>query len=70
MVRLTNKSTLVLEIKGLEDAQDQAKHQAAQRWVAAVNHWGQLGQWAFAVCYDPHVLPQLLSGLVNGTVPV
>ena len=65
VVRLTNALTLVLEIKGLEDAQDQAKHQAAQRWVAAVNHWGQLGQWDFRVCYDPYVLPQILNQVLD-----
>ena len=21
------------------------KHQAARRWVSAVNHWARLGQW-------------------------
>ncbi len=56
---------LILEIKGVEDEQDRAKHQSAQRWVAAVNHWGQLGKWAFAVCYDPYVLPQQLAGMVG-----
>jgi type III restriction enzyme len=32
---------LVLEIKGFEDDQDKAKHNAAKRWVSAVNNWGQ-----------------------------
>ncbi len=40
VVRLANGLMLILEIKGIEDEQDRAKHQAAQRWVAAVNHWG------------------------------
>ncbi len=40
VVRLANDTTLLLEIKGYEDDQDRAKHQAANRWVAAVNHWG------------------------------
>ena len=33
--------------------QDRAEHQAAQRWIKAVNNWGQLGQWDFHVCKDP-----------------
>ena len=43
LVRLADDMTLVLEIKGLEDEQDRAKHNAAHRWVSAVNNWGQLG---------------------------
>ena len=53
---MTNGLTLLLEIKGEEREQDRAKHQAAQRWVSAVNHWGQLGQWAFHACRNPQTV--------------
>lgn len=53
IVRLSNGTTLLLEIKGEEREKDRAKHQAARRWVSAVNHWGQLGNWAFHACRDP-----------------
>jgi type III restriction enzyme len=56
LVRLKNGITLVLEIKGFETEQDRAKHAAAQRWVSAVNNWGQLGRWDFHVCKDPQRL--------------
>jgi type III restriction enzyme len=61
LVRLQNGITLVLEIKGMETDQDRAKHEAAKRWVAAVNNWGKLGRWAFHVCRDPQVLEQELA---------
>jgi type III restriction enzyme len=61
LVRLVNGVTLILEIKGYEDDQDLAKHQAAKRWIAAVNYWGQLDEWAFHVCRDPQLLEQELS---------
>lgn len=48
--------TLILEIKGYETDQDRAKHQAAKRWVRAVNNWGQMGQWTFHVARDPQLL--------------
>lgn len=48
--------TLIVEIKGYETDKDRAKHQAAQRWVKAVNQWGKLGQWHFHVCHDPQML--------------
>ncbi len=56
LVKLSNHTTLVLEIKGYEDDQDRAKHEAAKRWVSAINTWGQLGPWAFHVCRDPQLL--------------
>jgi len=56
LVRLKNDLTLIVEIKGMETDQDRAKHQAAQRWVDAVNNWGKLGKWAFHVCRDPQML--------------
>ena len=65
LVRLANGSTLVLEIKGYEDEEDRAKHEAAKRWVRAVNNWGQLGQWSFYVCKDPAMLGRELAYLLK-----
>jgi type III restriction enzyme len=59
--------TLILELKGYKDDQDRAKHQVAQRWVAAVNRWGRLGAWAFHVCYNPQVLGGELEWFVHST---
>ena len=47
LVRLTNGLTLILEIKGYQTNQDTAKHEAASRWMSAVNNWGQMGEWGF-----------------------
>ncbi len=47
---------LVLEIKEMETDRDKAKHEAARRWVDAVNNWGRLGRWGFHVNRDPQVL--------------
>jgi type III restriction enzyme len=63
LVRLKEGLTLILEIKGYEDDQDLAKHQAAQRWIKAVNNWGQLGHWDFHVCKDPQMLGKELVWL-------
>ncbi|MGE3540186.1 MAG: restriction endonuclease [Candidatus Tectimicrobiota bacterium] len=64
LVRLevpTQDVTVILEIKGYEDDQTQQKHQAAQRWVAAVNTWGKLGRWALHVCRNPQTLDTELT---------
>jgi len=61
LVRLTDGVTVVLEIKGEEDERDRAKHEAARRWVSAVNNWGELGTWAFHVCRNPQMLERELA---------
>jgi type III restriction enzyme len=71
LVRLTPPAadaaapTVVLEIKGMLTEQDKAKHEAARRWVAAVNNWGKLGRWAFHVCRDPQMLERELRQLLE-----
>jgi type III restriction enzyme len=55
------KITVIVEVKGYETDQDRAKHQAARRWVKAVNNWGQMGQWHFHVTRDPHLLLRALD---------
>jgi type III restriction enzyme len=65
LVRLKDQTTLVLEVKGWEDDQDRAKHQAARRWVSAVNNWGKLGIWRFHVCRNPQVLKRELGALAE-----
>jgi len=51
---------IVLEVKGFETEQDRQKEAAAKRWVRAVNHHGEFGQWAFVVCRDPQALTHIL----------
>lgn len=49
LVRFTSGKTLVLEIKGEDSPQDQAKRQALNQWVKAVNAQGGLGTWNWDV---------------------
>jgi hypothetical protein len=48
----------MLESKGFEDAQDSAKHQAVQRWVAGIIEGSRAhGPFMYATirrCYTPH----------------
>ena len=46
LVRYQSGKTLVLEIKGEDSPQDQAKRQALDQWVQAVNAHGGFGIWA------------------------
>jgi type III restriction enzyme len=63
---------VILEVKGFSTDQDRQKEVAARRWVRAVNHHGELGQWAFAVCRDPAQLRALLVKEIEtrGSMPV
>ena len=54
---------VVVEIKGRDRSETSAKHEAAKRWVAAVNNWGELGWWAFLVCWNPQRLGDELTAL-------
>ena len=56
IVRLKNHVSLLLEVKGFHGEMEEAKFQAAKRWVSAVNNWGRMGRWAFHVCKNPDVL--------------
>ena len=64
LVRLANGVTLIVEIKGQLQGDTEAKHQAAKRWVSAVNNWGKLGRWDFLVCRDPQKLTGLIADMV------
>jgi type III restriction enzyme len=70
LVRLSSKTTVILEIKGYEDEETRAKHTGARKWVSAVNNWGQLGRWAFHVCKDPQLLVQELEYISKNESPL
>lgn len=67
LVKLANGITLILEIKGQAYPDTDAKHQAAKRWVSAVNNWGKLGRWAFWVCWEPQHLGDEIARLATRT---
>ena len=65
LVRLVNGVTLIVEIKGQLQGDTEAKHQAAKRWVSAVNNWGKLGPWDFLVCRDPQRLAAMILSTLS-----
>ncbi len=60
LIRLTNGTTLALEIKGQDSAQNQAKRFALQEWVTAVNNQGGFGLWSADVAFKPHEIEDIL----------
>lgn len=61
IVRLNNGLNLVLEIKGVDSPQDQAKREAVRQWTAAVNEKGGFGRWAFDVAFEPAKVHDILA---------
>lgn len=61
LVRLTGGTTLVLEVKGQDSAQNQAKRQFLDEWVRAVNQHGGFGRWAWAVSRLPADVASILA---------
>ncbi len=75
LVKLGDESgsvMLVLEIKGQGSTKSDAKHDALEKWIEAVNIDGRFGTWAWDVAYDPGEI----SGIIrqhspsNKTIPV
>ena len=52
LIRYESGKTLVLEIKGQDSPQDQAKRAALNQWVKAVNEHGGFGTWSWDVVAD------------------
>ena len=52
LVRYASGKTLVLEVKGQDSPQDQAKRAALRQWVEAVNAQGGFGTWGWDVVLD------------------
>ena len=69
IVRLRSSVSVLLEVKGFEDAQTTAKHHAARRWVSAVNNAKEHGEWRFHVCREPQVVDRELNHLAVSASP-
>ena len=60
LIRLTDGTMLVLEVKGQDSAQNQTKREFLDEWVRAVNQHGGFGRWIWAVSRTPSDVADLL----------
>lgn len=66
LVRLADGPTLIIEGKGRKTERDDAKVTAMRRWIEAVNAWGRLGRWTFAICFaEADVKPAIDAALAE-----
>jgi type III restriction enzyme len=61
LVRLVNGKTLILEVKGQDDQQQQTKREFLSEWVRAVNGHGGFGTWTSDVSRDPKDVEAILA---------
>jgi type III restriction enzyme len=61
LIRLINGTMLVLEVKGQDSQQNQAKRQALGEWTNAVNAHGGFGTWAADVLFDRADVADILA---------
>jgi type III restriction enzyme len=59
-VKLKPGTTLVLEVKGQDSPQNQAKRAALDEWVRAVTAHGGFGRWRWAVSRAPSDIVDLV----------
>lgn len=68
LIRLRDGRTLLLE-GGRKTERDDSKTQAARRWRDAVNDWGAMGRWEFAIAWSDAEVASVLDALEVGPSP-
>ncbi|HEV2771430.1 MAG TPA: hypothetical protein VGV57_01150 [Thermoleophilaceae bacterium] len=63
IVWLIDGRMLLVEGKGRKTERDDSKHHAARRWRDAVNDWGAMGRWEFAIARSTADVTTILDDL-------
>ena len=61
IIRLTNGTHLILEVKGQPTQQDRSKEIALQEWIEAVNTQGGFGKWLYAQSTHPKDIKDIIQ---------
>ena len=61
LIRLASGAMLVLEVKGQDSPQNQAKRAALDEWARAVTEHGGFGAWTWAVSRTPSDVTDLVT---------
>jgi len=60
LIRLTDGSTLIVEVKGEDSERDRTKRRYLAEWIEAVNGHGGFGMWRSGVALSPSDLPEMV----------
>ena len=61
LLRLVGGETLIVETKGRQDDETDAKHRAMREWADAVSEDGRFGKWRFDVADRPGAILDILA---------
>jgi type III restriction enzyme len=70
LIRLASGKTLVLEIKGQDSQQNQAKRAALDLWVKGVNAKGGFGNWCWGVAFEPAKVYDIVENTSDAALSV
>ena len=65
IIKLSNKKTLILEIKGQKTDQSEAKRLALEDWVKAVTLIGEYGTWSSDIAYKISDIDNIITTWLN-----
>ncbi|MGD0804479.1 MAG: DEAD/DEAH box helicase family protein [Candidatus Bathyarchaeia archaeon] len=65
VIRLTNGTYLILEVKGQPTQQDRSKEIALQEWIEAVNTHGGFGKWVYAQSTHPKDIKDIITNVIT-----
>ncbi len=68
LIRLSNRITLVLEIKGVDTEQNRTKRRYLKEWTDAVNDDGRYGAWAWDVAFHPSEVQGIIAKHVKSKI--
>lgn len=66
VIRLSDGTHLILEVKGQPTQQDRSKELALDDWVTAVNNDKRFGKWTQAMSTHPKDIPYIIEKVVKG----
>jgi len=70
IVKFRTGEHLVLEIKGIDTPHNQAKRDALQQWILAVNQAARFGHWRWDVAFQPSEITDIISkNMASDTFP-
>jgi type III restriction enzyme len=61
LIKLTNGTVLVVEVKGQDSSEDRTKREFLAEWVRAVNEDGGFGKWAWDVSFQSKDIDGILD---------
>ena len=67
IIRLTNGTHLILEVKGQPTQQDRSKEIALKDWVTAINNDKRFGKWAHATSTHPKDIPYIIQNIFTNS---